>query len=153
MEYEITLQALPEQYAAVMHAKVPHSGIGEFLGRAFGQTIAALTEQGQQPAGMPFGRYLPEDGGFDIVAGFPCAAPITDAGEVVGMQLPQGQAASTMHVGSYESVAAAYQAIEDWFERHGYRPTGPPWEHYLDGPEVTEPRTVVVWPCELAHAA
>jgi hypothetical protein len=31
----------------------------------------------------------------------------------------------------------------------GHRPTGAPWETYLDGPEVPEPRTTVAWPCTL----
>ena len=46
-------------------------------------------------------------------------------------------------------VAAAYAAIEAWFATSGHRPTGAPWDTYLYGPEVPQPRTTVTWPCSL----
>jgi effector-binding domain-containing protein len=52
-----------------------------------------------------------------------------------------------MHVGSYDGVAAAYTAVEQWLAAHDLSPIGDPWESYLDGPEVPQPRTVVSFPC------
>jgi effector-binding domain-containing protein len=44
-------------------------------------------------------------------------------------------------------VPAAYAAAEEWLAEHDWVATGPPWEAYLDGPEVAQPRTVVHVPC------
>ena len=57
-------------------------------------------------------------------------------------------ATTTLHRGGYEQVAAAYSALEQWMRDNGYEPAGAPWETYLDGPDVAEPRTVITWPCE-----
>ena len=38
--------------------------------------------------------------------------------------------------------AATVLALDD-----GYRPSGAPWESYLDEPDVSEPRTMVYLPC------
>lgn len=39
-------------------------------------------------------------------------------------------------------------ALEEWIREHGDQPDGMPWEAYLDGPEVMNPRTVITWPIE-----
>ncbi len=154
MEYAITVEPLHEMPTAVMRATVAHDGIGAFLGRAFGQTLAVIRGQGMEPAGPPFARYVPAGDGFDVEAGFPCPTPIAETGEgtaaddVRAGTLPAGLGATTMHVGAYEAVVSGYQAIEAWFGEHDYAPVGPPWESYLDGPEVAQPRTVITWPCQ-----
>jgi effector-binding domain-containing protein len=68
-------------------------------------------------------------------------------GRVVPGSLPGGEVATTTHVGSYDDVAAAYSAVERWLDDQGLVPVGDPWESYLDGPEVAQPRTVVCFPC------
>lgn len=148
MEYTVELTMTPPQHAAVMAAEVAHDGIGPFLGRAFGQVMSALQGQGLFPVGPPFGRYDFSSNGFFVEAGFPTATAVAATDEVHDIELPGGQAATTMHIGAYDGVAGAYQAIEAWMTEHGYAPTGAPWEAYLDGPEVAEPRTVVTWPCK-----
>ena len=57
----------------------------------------------------------------------------------------------TLQVGRAEAVgavAAAYEAGAQWMTENGYEPAGDPWESYLDGPEVAEPRTAVFMPCQ-----
>ena len=38
-------------------------------------------------------------------------------------------------------------AAEAWLVANGWEATAPPWEAYLDGPEVASPRTNVYLPC------
>jgi uncharacterized protein (DUF302 family) len=48
--------------------------------------------------------------------------------------------ARTVHQGDYASLGEAYRALDEWVERHGYRPAGPPTETYLVGPaDVADP--------------
>ena len=56
----------------------------------------------------------------------------------------------TLHVGPYDELPAVYAAIEQWVAQHGWRPSGSPWEVYLNDPaECPDPkdwRTEVCWP-------
>lgn len=151
MAYEIELVDLQPQQALVVCGHVAVSGMGEFLGPAFGEVMAALG--GSAPAGPPFARYAMVEGesdgdvGFDVEAGFPVAADVPLTGRLESTTLPGGPAARVLYRGPYDGIAGVYEAVEAWFDAGGYVASGAPWESYLDGPEVPEPRTTVTWPC------
>ena len=161
MGYDIHTVEIDSQHAAVVSETCSMDGVGAFLGRAFEQVLGALGPEAVAVDGMPFARYDMVEGEarrdgeatpvglFRVEAGFPCPPDLDLDGDVHTITLPGGTAAVTTHVGAYSGVAAAYQAIEEWFTTSGHRPTGAPWETYLDGPEVPEPRTTVTWPCTL----
>lgn len=151
MEYNVELSTSEAQHAAVLTAQVEHTGIPALIGRAFGQTMSAMQAQGIHPVGPPFARYEMAGSDFIIDAGFPCSQPIVETAEVHDIELPAGPVATTMHVGAYDTLVNAYNALESWMTANGYAPAGGPWEVYLDGPEVAEPRTIVTWPCVLAQ--
>lgn len=148
MDYNVEQVDLAEQPTAVVRGLVPEEGISQFLGGVFGEVMGAIAAQGLHPVGMPFGCYVPTPEGFQIEAGFPTNAPIEPTGRVVASTLPGGPAIQVLHKGSYSGVAAAYQAAEDWLAKNDWQSSGPPWEAYLDGPEVAEPRTLVFYPCQ-----
>ena len=146
--YDITLADLQEQHAVVVRGHVSTEEIAEFLGGAFGETAGAATAQGLAFTGAPFARYrFTDDGRFAIEAGFPVSRPVTPSGRVEATTLPGGTTARTMHVGSYDAVAAAYEAMHTYLTENGYEVTAAPWECYLDDPEVANPRTEVFMPC------
>jgi effector-binding domain-containing protein len=147
MPYEIEVVERSQEDAAVVRARVPHDGIGAFIGTAFGEVMAAVGGH-DGIVGPPFARYsLADESGFEVEAGFPVADPVTPTGRVEAATLPGGTVATLVHTGPYEGLGAAYAALEAWFEAGDYAPAGAPWESYLDGPEVAEPRTIVCWPC------
>jgi effector-binding domain-containing protein len=143
----VALGEVAGQAAAVVRGHVAEGEIAAFLGRAFGDVVQVLAQQGQEPAGPPFGRYVPTGDGFDVEAGFPARAEITPTGRVESSRLPGGTVAEALHVGSYGTVGETYAAVAAWLEANGCEPAGIPWESYLDGPEVAEPRTLVHVPC------
>jgi hypothetical protein len=149
MTYDIHTVEVDSQRAAVVAGTCSVEGIGPFLAQAFDDVLGALARAGIAVDGKPFARYDMAEAGFRVEAGFPCPSDLDLSGEVHTITLPGGTAALTTHVGPYEGVAAAYQAIEQWFATSGHRPTGAPWETYVDGPEVAQPRTTVTWPCTL----
>lgn len=144
---DVELVELDPQPVAVVKGHVTVDGIPGFLGEAYDEVIRVLTAQGHNPAGPPFGRYERTDSGFFVVAGFPSPAPITAVGRVEADRLPGGPAASLLYRGDYAGIAAAYDAAQEWLADHGYREAGQPWEFYLDGPEVAQPRTILQIPC------
>jgi effector-binding domain-containing protein len=144
---DVELVELESQPVAVVRAHVSVDGIPGFLGEAYGEVMRVLNAQGLQPTGPPFGRYERKEGGFSVVAGFPTRTPITAVGHVEADSLPGGPAASLLYRGDYAGIAAAYEAALNWLSDHGYQEVGRPWESYLDGPEVAEPRTILRIPC------
>lgn len=147
MEYHVERVDLEEQPTAVVRGRMSVEGIAEFLGGAFGEVMQALGAQGIQPAGMPFACYVRVPEGFEVEAGFPASAPVSPVGRVVPSTLPGGPTVLVLHKGPYDAVAAAYAAAEAWLAEHQWAMSGVPWEAYMDGPEVAEPRTIVHVPC------
>ncbi|HET8616715.1 MAG TPA: GyrI-like domain-containing protein [Actinomycetales bacterium] len=152
MGYDVTTVELPEQPTAVVRGTVPTEGIAAFLGRSFGEIMAVVGPAGLQPAGPAFARYTAGGAsGWQVEAGFVLPRPLDGArGNVEPCSLPGGTAARTLHVGDYGGVGSAYEAIGAWLPEHELEASGPPWECYLDGPEVAQPRTEVYQPCQPA---
>jgi effector-binding domain-containing protein len=145
-QMELTDQ--PAQPAAVVRGHVSVDELPAFLGGAFEEVLGVLAAQGREPAGPPFGRYTPAGGGFDAEVGFPSSGAVTGAGRVQATELPGGRTATALHVGGYETIGETYEQLAAWTTSRGCTPVGTPWESYLDGPEVAEPRTLVHLPCE-----
>jgi effector-binding domain-containing protein len=129
---------------------VAQEDIAPFLGTVFAEVLEVLGRQGLEPVGPPFGRYEVRGDGFEVEAGFPTHRPITAEGRVVPGELPGGTVATTVHTGGYDRVADAYAAVTSWLADHALAPSAPPWESYLDGPDVAVPRTDVCFPCRPA---
>lgn len=148
---DIQITQHTEQPTAGVRAQVPMAELTEFFGRAFGETLAALEAQGAHPAGPPFGKYygMPTDV-VDVEAGFPVAAPITAAGDVVPGTLPGGRTVEATHVGPYDTMESTYAAVQKYFADEHLTPSPVMWESYLSDPD-TEPdpatwRTRICWP-------
>lgn len=149
--YEIQSRTGPEQLTAVMTATLPVAEIGPWLARAYGAIASVIQAGGGYPAGPPFARYhrLASDG-FAVEAGFPVSAAIDTEGDVRLSHLPGGPAAVIVHIGPYEQMAPAYEALASWVRSHGDEPAGDPWEVYFSDP-ASEPdpatwRTEIVQP-------
>lgn len=147
---EIELTEREAQPAAVVRGHVAPPALPEFLRGAFGEVMGALAAQHRAPAGPPYGRYRVTPDGFDVEAGFPTDAMVAASGRVTPAGLPGGPVVTAMHRGGYEDVGATYDAVSAWLAGHGYQTADDPWECYLDGPGVAEPRTLVCFPVRTA---
>lgn len=147
MEYQIKIEDIGAQRVAAVVEKVPISEVGAFIGEAFRLVMAALKEQQLAPSGPPFARYQMLGDTFEVTAGFPTEGRVEATGRVVSAELPGGSVATTAHIGAYDHVNLAYDAIMAWLPTQGMQASGDTWEVYLDGPEVAEPRTIVRVPC------
>jgi effector-binding domain-containing protein len=143
---EIAPVVLAPQSAAVVRGHVEQQDLPAFLGAAFGETVQVITAQQNAPAGPPFARYRASGTAFDVEAGFPSTGPVTAAGRVEPAEVAGGTAVQVLYRGDYGGIGTAYEAAEKWLAEKGWTPDGEPWESYLDGPEVAEPRTLVHLP-------
>lgn len=153
MTYDVQLVEVRSQPSAVVRAaRVRTEDIAGFLGGVFSEVMAVLGRQGLAPVGPPFSRYVVSDDGFEVEAGFPTSRAIEATGRVVPGELPGGTVATTTHTGAYDRIDAAYSAATSWLADHRLVASATPWESYLDGPDVPEPRTEVFVPCRAVEA-
>jgi len=133
--HEIHSEVRQAQPTAVVTAVLPVAEIGTWLANAFSTLATVIGAHGAIPAGPPFARYhrLPEDR-FAVEAGFPVCTAIEADGDVRPSRLPGGPVAVTVHVGSYDEMVPAYEALASWLSSRGGEPAGDPWEVYFSDP-------------------
>ena len=91
--------------------------------------------------GPPFVRYYsvtPES--VDVEAVMPCDREVPVNGRVKRLHLNASQAAIVRHVGRYEKMKPAYDAINEWMSNNGKHAIEAPREVYVTtGAEVPDP--------------
>lgn len=150
-QYDVHAEARNAQVTAVARATLSVAEVGPWLGKTYGAIAVLLADRHAGPAGPPFARYhmLGHDR-FEVEAGFPASRRIEGDGAVQPSELPGGQAAVTVHVGPYDQMEPAYQALAAWVSEHRGEPAGDAWEVYFSDPSA-EPdpetwRTEIVQP-------
>jgi effector-binding domain-containing protein len=87
---------------------------------------------------------------FDIETCLPIEGPVSPADRMHFRELPAGLQAFTIHIGSYDNMGDAFDAVWEWIQEHSYEMTGPPRDVVLRGPnETSDPstyRTEIVYP-------
>jgi effector-binding domain-containing protein len=148
--YDIEERTLTEQATVVVRGKLAPDEMPGWFPRIYAQIMAHTQSVGIYPIGPPFARYRRLNGKFEVEAGFPVPLAVQSVGVIEGSTLPGGTAAATMHVGPYDMMEPAYEALEAWVAEHGVELAGPAWEVYLTDPSV-EPdpatwRTEIIQP-------
>jgi effector-binding domain-containing protein len=145
--YEIEIREVPARRVATIRERVPMTVIGKEMGEGFGEVARGVEAAGSSIDGMPFAIFHEMDPDeVDLELGFPVSGEV-ESGRVHGSIEDPSRMVCTMHVGPYEEVAPAYEALTAWIESHGERPGGPPREVYLNEPsEGVVPITEVQMP-------
>jgi len=130
----------------VMSKRLPVglSEIGGVIGTAFGEVYGYLGARGGEAQGPPFIIYhgMPQaDEPFDVEICAPVARAMDAPAGWQVQELPAGTFATLLHVGPYDTVAAAYGTLTTWLSAHDIVVTGPPREVYLS-PGDTPPEQV-----------
>ncbi len=103
------------------------------------------------PSGPPFTRYSSQDdGSVALEAGVQLPRCVEGWEGIIATELPGGEVVTTIHIGPYSRLWAAYEALAHWMENSGRKAAGEPWEYYLtdprDKPDSSNWRTEIVWP-------
>jgi AraC family transcriptional regulator len=157
MTYDIVQKDLDAQAVLLVRRRVTRAEIGSAIGEALPHIFMYAQKHGIALAGHPLTRYVEVGAGLltiepamRVVSGRGSDNTTAAEDEVVEGVLPAGSAATTIHAGPYETLTAAYAALERWMEQNGLRPAGPPWEDYITDPaEFPDPKdwkTEVCWP-------
>lgn len=126
--------------------------IGVGLGEAYGYLGARRVVATAEPFVVYHGMPGPTDLPFEVELCVPIPREIEPPTGWTCRTLPGGSFASVVHIGSYDTIGAAYDILEDWVSTHGLTLAGPPREVYLSEPSTpaAEIRTVVEFPVERA---
>ncbi len=150
MSYQCELINRPAQPMLAIRTRSAVQNLSAVLGQAYDAVMQQASQQGAQPAGAPFVAYYNMDmQDLDIAAGFPFAQKLAGQGKVQAGEIPGGPAATCLHVGPYDQVGGAYEALQKWLQANGRETTGIAYEFYLNDPQVTPPaqlQTQVVFP-------
>jgi effector-binding domain-containing protein len=152
MSYDVSTITERGRHLAVTRfdARPEVDDMGQKSSAAFGGVASYLARIGVPVAGPAISVYEMEGDLFHVAAGFVVEAPFEPGEGVEPLQLPACEVATTVHIGPYERLGEAYEALQKGVVAQGRQveDSGVMWEEYWSGPEAPpeETRTVVFWP-------
>lgn len=148
MSYDVKIEDRQPMTVASVRKEIAQDQIGVWVEEAVGRLFPALGAAGVSPAGPMVCRYHTwEDGRTECEVALPVSGEVPDT--LDESELPGGRSATVLHVGHYDDLSNAYDALSSWIESAGEAPAAGPFEIYLNDPSVTPPeewQTQVVWP-------
>ncbi|HUO10572.1 MAG TPA: GyrI-like domain-containing protein [Phycisphaerae bacterium] len=128
MSYAIRIERFAGRPLAVVRRQATMQQLATVIPQACGTVWNALRARGVQGAGRHVAVYL--DDIMNLEVGVELDAPIAAFGEVVPSMLRAGEVATTTHLGPYQRLGEAHEAIQQWCESRQREPVRPCWEVY-----------------------
>lgn len=131
------------QPALAIRTHTSVQNLPQVVGQAFGSIGQYLGRLGEHPAGPPYAAYHNMDmQNLDVELGFPVARALPGQGEIQPSELPGGPAVAYLHVGPYDQVGQAYEALTHWLQANSREATGVAYEVYFNSPAETAPEAL-----------
>ena len=133
MKYEIALEAAQAELIAAVCATVPAGGIARVWKPALDQVWVFLKANGGLRPGHNFFLYHhPEHRNepMNIDFGVQVASRFEQEGNVRCIETPAGEVATTVHIGPYDRLGEAHNAVHVWCSAHSRKIAGSSWEIY-----------------------
>lgn len=134
MDYHVRLEESPGvRHLAVVRLRAAQRELPRVVPAACGKVWNVIKARQITGAGRHVALYL--DDQINLEVGVELDVPFVGDGDVVPSVLPQGTAATAVHMGPYDRLHGAHQAIRDWCAAQGHALAGPSWEiygHWLD---------------------
>ncbi len=133
--YEVVVERARPQLLAAVRLTVRVGDVGRSWRPALGQVWAFLRATSDLPRGHNLFLYHhPERRSEPMAVDF--GVQVFEAFEAVGevrcVETPSGLVARTVHLGPYEQLGAAHEAIHAWCAAHGRTIGSASWETYGD---------------------
>jgi effector-binding domain-containing protein len=142
MSYQVTTEIVAPQLFAAVRRKVAIRDISKTWKPALDQVWDFLVRNEKLRAGGGHNIFLyhhpaRREDAMDIDFGVQVPHAFTGEGEVRLAETPAGEVATTLHVGAYEKMSDAHNAIHAWCFANGRAIGGASWEIYGDWVEDT----------------
>lgn len=154
MAYDVVVKEVAPEHLAGIRGTYRIAELPEVMPRELRRIMAALQTEGMQPAGGAVAVYHGwDEETVDAEIGVPIRGVFfprdPKAGIKAGM-VPGGRAVFTVHVGAYDELGAAYEAIREYAKAKGLELADRMWEKYLSDaaiePDLGRHITEVYWP-------
>ena len=135
MNYEVVVEAAPAELVAAVRDTVPIGEIPRAWKPALDQVWAFLKRNRELGRGHNLFLYHhPEHRNepMNIDFGVQVARPFEPVGEVQCVETPAGEVARTVHVGPYDRLSDAHNALHAWCAAHNRKIGHASWEIYGD---------------------
>ena len=147
MVYSVRVETAAEQLIVAARRRTTFKMISKEIGPLLSLPWAFLRAQaGFRPDGRNVAVYWDAAGEGSIEVGVEVVARFEATDEVVCSATPAGMVAVTTHLGPYDGLGAAHQAVREWIRQNGREIAMPYWEiygHWNDDPAKV--RTDVVY--------
>jgi hypothetical protein len=134
MTYTIVNRRIEPQLIAAVHRRARLDELKKVVPEACGDSWNLVKKLGLK-GGRNVAVYL--DGEINMEIGQEVAAPFPSTGELSCSSTPGGEIATTAHIGPYDQLGKAHEAIRQWAADHKRTFAGPNWEiygHWIDDP-------------------
>jgi effector-binding domain-containing protein len=128
MDYVIRLEQLISCPLAVVRRRAAGHELSKVVPAACGTVWNVVRSQQLSGAGRHVAVYL--DDQINLEVGVELDGPFAGHGEVVPSATPAGLVATTTHLGPYQRLGEAHDAIHRWCKDNGHALAGPRWEVY-----------------------
>ena len=129
MNYDVRIETIDSpRPTAVVRRRAKLAELPRVVPEACGIVWKVVRAQQIQGAGRHVALYLDDE--INLEVGVELQTRFAAHGEVIGSQLPAGRVATTTHLGPYQRLGAAHQAVRDWCAQNGHALAGPNWEIY-----------------------
>ena len=135
MKYELMVQAVQPELVAAVRATVTISEIPRACKPALDQVWAFLKTQSAMVPGHNFFLYhhpARRNEAMNIDFGVQVTRRFEPRGVVGCIETPAGEVASTVHIGPYDRLGDAHNAIRAWCAAHHRKIAQASWEIYGD---------------------
>jgi effector-binding domain-containing protein len=148
MEYQVQVQQVASQTTAVVRLRASRDELATVVPRACGEVWTFIRSAGFPRPGRHLALYLDCEGNIEV--GVEVDQPFAGNDRVVCSSTPAGTVAVAVHLGPYDRLGEAHEAIQKWCSENGHALTGTSWEvygHWTD--DLAQLRTDVFY---LLHA-
>jgi effector-binding domain-containing protein len=135
VNYDVVVETAQAELVAAVRAKVPISGIARAWKPALDQVWAFLKENGGLRPGHNLFLYHHAEHrneAMNIDFGVQVARSFEREGNVKCVETPAGEVARTVHVGPYDQLGNAHNAIHAWCATNNRTIARASWEIYGD---------------------
>lgn len=136
MDYEITTQRVEPALLAAVPRRVRLGEVRDAWKPALDGVWAFLRRhEGLRTDGHNVFVYrhpARRDAPMEVLFGVEVTRAFDGEGEVVLAQTPSGEVATTRHIGPYDALPRAHDAVHAWLARTGRASAGVSWETYGD---------------------
>jgi effector-binding domain-containing protein len=133
--HQVVIQRVAAQTTAVIRFRAAQSELSKVVPAACGEVWSFARAANLPRPGRHIALYL--DDAINLEVGVEMPAPFVGNDRVVCSSTPAGTVATVVHMGPYNRLHEAHDAIRKWCSTNGHALAGPNWEvygHWSDDP-------------------